>query len=161
MSTSQPSNSAAQPPARCALELPARTRYLAVVRELVARAALEQQFPPPEVTKTVMAVDEACVNIIEHAYSDDDYQPTRRIAIELEAQPSELVIVIADRSQCPFSPLEAPACDVETYLRSGERRGLGLLILRNFMDAISHSFEAGRGNRLRLVKHCTRSQSSA
>jgi anti-sigma regulatory factor (Ser/Thr protein kinase) len=143
-----------------ALELPARTRYLAVVRELVARAALEQRFPPPEVTKTVMAVDEACVNIIEHAYSDDDSRPTRRIVVEMEARPAELVITIGDRSRSRFSPLEAPPSDLETYLRSGERRGLGLLILRNFMDAISHTFEAGRGNRLRLVKYGARSRSS-
>jgi anti-sigma regulatory factor (Ser/Thr protein kinase) len=148
-------------PDRFVLELPARTRYLAVVRELVARAALEQRFPPPEVTKTVMAVDEACVNIIQHAYSDDDSHPTRRIAIELEARPAELVVVIGDRARCPFSPLEASPCDLEAYFRSGERRGLGLLILRNFMDAISHSFEAGRGNRLRLVKYCGPSRTSS
>jgi len=147
-------------PNRFVLRVPADTAYLAVAREFVATAAAEQGFPHGEVAKAVMAVDEACVNVIEHAYRPDEPLASRLLEVAIEADPTRLLVTVADRAQAPFSPLDHPAPDLEGFLAAGRRKGLGILILRTFMDDVSHSYHPGRGNELRLVKYASPQASS-
>ena len=146
--------------ARLTLHLPAETGYLAVIRELVAAAAREHRFPARDVAKVVMAVDEACVNVVEHAYGAAGSPAQRPIEVGVEADASRLVVTIADRSPVAFSPLQAQVADVKSYWDSGRRKGLGIVILRQFMDQVSHSYQPGRGNELRLVKYLSPEQPS-
>lgn len=151
---------AASPDARAAarfvLRLPAETGYLAVIRELVAAAAREQALPAGELAKVVMAVDEACVNVVEHAYRGEAAPASPSIEVRVRADPSRLVVTIADRSAVAFSPMDHAVPDLSSYWEAGRPKGLGILILRRFMDRVSHSYLPGRGNRLRLVKYLTR-----
>lgn len=153
MTSGDPHGAGPPCPEHFALHLPARARYLAIIRELVAKAALEHGFAPLETAKAVMAVDEACVNVIEHAYGGHESATARRIAIRVDARPAELIVTIADRARGRFSPLDGAPGDLESYWSSEEKRGLGLVILRRFVDSVSHSYEPGRGNELRLVKY--------
>ena len=148
------------PPTRIMLDLPARTRYLTIIRELVALAAVEHHYPPGEIAKTVMAVDEACANIIEHAYLPDDSRADPRINIRVDASRTQLAVTIGDQAQCSFSPAAKPKDDIDGYWASGAGHGLGLVILHHFMDRISHSYEPGRGNELRLIKYAGRHQAA-
>ncbi|MFP4058205.1 MAG: ATP-binding protein [Candidatus Brocadiia bacterium] len=143
---------------QCALRLPADTGYLAAVRELVASAARRLGLAMPEVAKTVMAVDEACVNVVQHGYRGQR-RGILEVAVEVEA--TRLTVTIADRSPAPFSPLEHPAPDLEAYWAAPSRPGLGILILRQFMDHVSHTYLPGQGNRLRLVKYAAGKAPSA
>jgi len=142
---------------RFVLRLPAQTGYLAVVRELIAAATREHAFPPHDVAKVVMAVDEACVNVVEHAYADagSDALP---LEVVVSVDPHCLDVTIVDQASTEFSPLDHPLPDLEHLWESGERGGLGVLILRQFMDHVSHSYQPGRGNSLRLVKYVSSAQ---
>lgn len=137
---------------RFVLRLPAQTGYLAVVRELVAAATREHAFSPHDIAKIVMAVDEACVNVVEHAYPDADAEPLP-LEVVVSVDPQRVDVTIADQARARFSPLDHPVPDLESFWESGERGGLGVLILRQFMDHVSHSYQPGRGNALHLVKH--------
>lgn len=139
--------------AESVLEVPAATEYLTVIRELVAAAAREYGFPQAELTMIVMAVDEACVNVVEHAYGSEADPERARLEIRLDVAPARLDVTIRDRSSVAFSPLDHAMPDLASYWESGSRRGLGILILRRFMDHVSHSYSPGSGNLLHLVKH--------
>jgi len=144
---------AARGHAQSVLEVPAATSYLAVIRELVVAAAREYCFPATELAKIVMAVDEACVNVVEHAYGGEADLEHARIEIRLDVGPGRLDVTILDRSPVAFSPLGHTVPDLAAYLESGGPKGLGILILLRFMDQVSHSYSPGSGNRLHLVKY--------
>ena len=50
------------------LAIPSSTRYLEDVRNFVVLHAQEADFPEDAVEQFKIAVDEACTNVIEHAY---------------------------------------------------------------------------------------------
>ncbi|HEX9960769.1 MAG TPA: ATP-binding protein, partial [Pyrinomonadaceae bacterium] len=53
------------------LQVPSSTENLALIREFVSSAATQAGFDEKEVAKLELAVDEACANVIEHAYDHD------------------------------------------------------------------------------------------
>ena len=52
------------------IEAPGHGSYLAYIRNLIGDLARQVGFPEDEVAKIEMAVDEACSNVVEHAYAD-------------------------------------------------------------------------------------------
>jgi serine/threonine-protein kinase RsbW len=149
-SSGHPASSAAN---SCHLKVPGTPEALPQIRELVATAARHSGFSDPEIAKIEMAIDEACSNIIEHAYR---HQPGHlEIEIEVNERPDRLEIVILDYSKTEFAVNNAPAVDVEDYLSEHRQRGLGLYIIRSFVDHVEHRFVCGRGNELRLTKFLT------
>ena len=134
-------------------QCPQCAQTLAAIRELVVAAAREHHFPATELAKIVMAVDEACVNVVEHAYGGEADRERARLEIRLHVAPGRLDVTILDRSPTAFSPLDHALPDLAAYLESGGPKGLGILILRRFMDKVSHSYSPGSGNRLHLVKY--------
>jgi len=161
MTADSPDRALAQDSARAVLRIPARTVYLAAVRELVAAVARELEFPQTEITRAVMAVDEACVNIIEHAYPPHEPPDCCPIEVDIEGDATRLLVTITDRARVAFSPVDHPTPDLASYWTAGRRKGLGLLIVRTFMDDVSHAYRPGRGNELRLVKYASRQPSPA
>ena len=50
------------------LQVPSSTENLALIREFVSSAAQQAGFDNNEIARLELAVDEACANVIEHAY---------------------------------------------------------------------------------------------
>ena len=65
------------------LSVPAEEGQLSRVRDFVAEVCEEASFNPREISNTKLAVDEACTNIVKHAYSDKEG------AIEIRATVTE------------------------------------------------------------------------
>lgn len=132
------------------LRLPGTPNSLPQVRRAVVEAAERCGFEEDEVAKIEMAVGEACSNVIEHAYLT---QPLR-LEIELRIQrfSNRLEITILDYSTINFPVDEVPDVPLGDYIETERRRGLGLYIIRNFVDRVEHRFICGQGNELRLVK---------
>ncbi|MDQ3813001.1 MAG: ATP-binding protein [Armatimonadota bacterium] len=131
--------------------LPGTPNSLPQIRKLVVEAAERCGFADEDVGKIEMAVGEACSNIIEHAYRT---QP-QALDIELHISefPNRMEIIILDYSTINFPVDAAPGVDLDTYLGTDRRRGLGLYIIRSFVDHVEHRFICGQGNELRLVKY--------
>ena len=53
------------------LQVPSSTENLALIREFVSSAAGQAGFDEKDIGKLELAVDEACANVIEHAYGHD------------------------------------------------------------------------------------------
>jgi serine/threonine-protein kinase RsbW len=133
------------------LLMPGNPNALPQIREIVVEAAERSGFDPEEVAKIEMAVGEACSNIIEHAYRTQPLRP--EIEIDIQEFPNRLEITILDYSTINFPVDEAPNLNIDDYIATQSRRGLGLYIIRNFVDKVEHRFVCGQGNQLRLVKY--------
>ena len=126
------------------------------VRRMVTQAATRCGFAPEEIAKIEMAVDEACTNIIEHAYHAlrEHHLPEQaEIEVHAHEHPDRLEITILDHSLQDFPVLDhAPEC-MDEYFSEQKKRGMGLFIIRSFVDDVKHRFVDGRGNELLLVKY--------
>ena len=130
---------------------PGTPNSLPQIRQMVVYAAQRCGFNDEDTAKIEMAVGEACSNIIEHAYLT---QPLRQeLEILAHQFPDRLEITILDYSTINFPIDEAPGVELDDYIETERRRGLGLYIIRNFVDRIEHRFICGQGNELRLVKY--------
>ena len=108
------------------------------------------QFSDEDIAKIEMAVGEACTNIIEHAYVT---QPLREeIDVFVQPLPDRLEITLLDYSTINFPIDDSSGIALDDYIDTQRRRGLGLYIIRTFVDAVEHRFICGQGNELRLVK---------
>jgi serine/threonine-protein kinase RsbW len=128
---------------------PGRFSYLAEIGEFVTRAAGAAGLSPDAVYAVEMAVDEACTNIIMHAYGGEG-----RGDIECTCQINGrgLTVTLRDRG-CSFDPSSVPDPDVDTEIQDRQEGGLGLYLMRNLMDDVRFEFSSDAGNVLTLVKH--------
>jgi serine/threonine-protein kinase RsbW len=127
---------------------PARYEKLAAIDEFVAEAAERAGFDSRTVYQIQLAVDEACSNIIEHAYGGED-----RGVIECSQriQDGTLTVVLRDYGQ-PFDPASVPEPDITADLDERTGGGLGLYFMYHIMDEVIFDFESQAGNVLTLVK---------
>ena len=133
------------------LQLPGTPDSLPRIREAVVDAAEKCGFDGAEVAKIEMAVGEACSNIIEHAYLT---QPLRHeIEVSVITFADRIEVTVNDYSTINFPVDEMPGVPLDDYIEAQRRRGLGLYIIRNFVDHVEHRFICGKGNELRLIKY--------
>jgi serine/threonine-protein kinase RsbW len=96
-----------------------------------------------------LAGEEACCNIVNHAYAGVEPGP---ISLELRVEAERVVLLLEDRAPA-FSPADAPRPDLSADWEERPLGGLGWHLMREVMDEIHHEPLAGGGNRLELVKH--------
>lgn len=95
-----------------------------------------------------LAIDEVITNIIHYAYSDDD---THIINIQLLMSDNALTLTIEDDG-IPFNPLDTTTPDTESSLEDRPIGGLGLHLVKNFMDEYHYTY-LDKKNRLTLKKN--------
>jgi anti-sigma regulatory factor (Ser/Thr protein kinase) len=122
-------------------------RSLAKIGQFVVQAAQDADLDPKAVYKVQTAVDEACTNIIEHAYADD---PHGEIGCTCTIRAGELVITLTDTGEA-FDPTQAPKPDLTSRLEDRQVGGLGIHLIRSMMDEVSYTVE-GSSNKLTLTK---------
>jgi anti-sigma regulatory factor (Ser/Thr protein kinase) len=127
------------------LTVPARADRLQLIRLTVDWAAGEAGFGQSMRENLVLAVDEACQNVVRHGYGGDSDAPLR---IRAELSGDALVLRVIDAAP-PVDPLR---------IRSrapGDPRpgGLGTRLMRELLDEVAYEETgADQGNVLRLVK---------
>lgn len=138
------------------LQTPGHGSYLAYIRAIIGDLARKVGFPDDEIAKIEMAVDEACANVVEHAYeSRKEWHWNHRdpeIRLDVRAEDGRLVIEINDHGQRFDFGSYSPA-DIESRIQEMQPRGYGILIMRKFMDEVHYSSDDSTGNTLRLVKY--------
>lgn len=94
------------------------------------------------------AVDEACSNIIEHAYGGEN---RGEIIIECLTSPGMLTIKLKDFGAA-FDPDLINTPKLDTCLEERPDRGLGLFFIRRWMDSVHFEFSDKHGNVLTMIK---------
>ena len=130
------------------ITIPSRTERLIDVRTFVANAAMACGFGESDVDNITLAVDEACTNIIKHAYN---YDTNKKIDVDVFANGTKLEIVISDNGK-NFNPDAVPTPNMKEYIAQHRRGGLGMYLMKRIMDSVEFSFQANK-NTLRMVKH--------
>ena len=127
------------------LQLPARPERLCLIRVLVKRAAELAGCDTELSDKLVIAVNEACMNIIKHAYKGDD---SGEIILEILNNDESLFFRLLDNAE-PIDLDSVKPRDLED-IRPG---GLGTHFIREIMDEwhMGH-LEGGAGNYLEMIK---------
>lgn len=133
------------------------TEHLLEVREFVAGAARQFGFSEEETSKIALAVDEACTNIIKHAYQ---YQPDQRITVSIYREPTKLEISIVDEGK-KFDPESIKPLDLKDHLTHYRRGGLGVYLMKTLMDKVEYNTLSGKKNEVRLTKFVQSVRSSA
>lgn len=130
------------------LQVPSSTENLALVREFVCALGEQAGFSENETIKLALAVDEACTNVIEHAYQNEAaHEVTVRVTVDEE----EIAFEVIDRGR-GFDPAMEPALPLEELIRRRRGGGLGLRLIRTIMDDVQYRIVPGQMNELRMVK---------
>lgn len=132
------------------IRVPATTEHLTEIRDFVRAKIGALDFTEFEVNGIVLAVDEACANLILHAYHDD---PTQVIEVHVGATDDVARVRIMDTAP-PFDPSKAELPDMRQYLTERRHGGLGILIMSRVMDEIKYEPSHGPSgaNMLTLTK---------
>ena len=139
------------------LTIPGRFDQIKEACDFVCAGAEEVGFHEDEVFRIQLACDEACTNIIEHAYGAED---EGAIAVSWQYDEGAFMIVLRDFGR-PFRPEEIPAPSVPHNPGSHDELkvgGLGLHFMRTLMDEVTFSFDE-KGNELVMVKYLRSSTS--
>jgi len=130
----------------CELTVPGRLEDLATICEFVGQAAQQAGASKRAIFDIQLAVDEACTNIIEHAYGGDGGE----ICLRCECDGDDFEVVIRDQGR-PFDPQAVPKPDVKAELDKRQEGGLGVYFMRCLMDEVRFRFDP-QSNELRMVK---------
>ncbi len=134
------------------LHIESRTERLIAVREFVSDEAREFGFTDEDVSKIALAVDEACTNIIKHAYRFD---PNRDITVTVKSKNGAFEITIHD-SGAGFDPSRLQAPDMKDYFSNYRKGGLGVYLMKRLMDKVEYEIKPGKRNEVRLTKYLSR-----
>lgn len=124
-------------------------RNLAKISDFIIEITTNEGFSGKDVYAIQTAVDEACANIIDHAYQGENIGD---IIITLVTFPKYIKIIIED-SGTPFDPDSVPAPDITSPLEIRKERGLGVFFIRKLMDEAIFDFSSPKGNTLTLIKN--------
>lgn len=131
----------------CELVVPGRADQLDAIRELVARSAQEAGLDEQDVFQVQLSVDEACANIIDHAYAGTSGGD---IVVRCCWTEEALTITLCDCGK-PFDPASIPPPNLDNNLESRTPGGLGLYFMYRMMDEVRFEFKE-TCNMLTMVK---------
>jgi serine/threonine-protein kinase RsbW len=121
---------------------------LDAIRDFVGEFAERAGFSGKEVYAVQLATDEACSNVIEHAYEGIE---GGKIEISCEALGDALTIVIHDHG-VEFDITKVRQPDIGKKLEDREIGGLGIYLIQKLMDEVRFKSSAETGNVLTMVK---------
>lgn len=130
------------------LTIPSSTRFLDDVRRFVERHAQAAEFSEDDVARFKLAVDEACTNVIEHAYADEE---NHEIDVAIIIDSDRLTIRIRDRGRAFNEDSYSPP-DIFEYVRRRRGGGLGVHLMHQLMDQVEYK-SRGRVNEVHLTKY--------
>ncbi len=135
------------------LSLPARHNQLVVFAREARAAAGEAGMSEAEAYRVELAVDEACANIVDHAYAGDPGE----IDMEIAWVPAKTFVVTLTDQGRPFIVPEGPPASPPKSIEELRVGGLGLRIIRQAMSDARWEFGVGAAdgrtvNRLTMTR---------
>lgn len=127
-----------------ALTVPSHPKFLYIVRNVIYLLAINSGFSKKEARQIVLAVDEACSNIIKYAYGGD---ATKTISITVANEPDQLSVRLIDLGRKVDAAKIAPR-DLDD-VRPG---GLGTHFMGAVFDTIVYDTDQEQGTVLTLLK---------
>lgn len=122
---------------------------LSQIREFVRRRASEAGLNLKKIESVVLAVDEACSNLIHYGLDFDD---SKKIKVHTSIDENEFVIKIEDNCTS-FDPRSNPSPNMDDYFKRFKKGGLGIHIMKSIIDKIEYlpSSPTRDSNQLKLI----------
>jgi anti-sigma regulatory factor (Ser/Thr protein kinase) len=105
-----------------------------------------------------LAVEEACVNVMRHAYRDREPGELTLDVAHAPWQGVPAIRVLVQDHGMPFDPLQLAAPQLGTEAEQLSIGGLGVHLMRQVVDVLRYHHDAATGNNLMLVKYMNRGQ---
>lgn len=127
------------------ITVPSHPKYLSVVRAVTASMAQLHEMTETVIDDIKLAVDEACSNVIKHAYKGET---GRKITLKYTIQRGTFTVSIDDNGvKLAIEQMKGRSLD---DVRPG---GLGVHFIRRVFDVVKLDNRKRRGNRLILIKY--------
>lgn len=133
---------------RFAVYVPSSTENLALIRDFVGNIARQAGMQEAELSMISLAVDEACANVIEHAYGLDQ---TQEVIVRVTLDADALTIQVIDTGK-GFDPASIEQKDVKKLMAERRSGGLGMRVMKIVMDEVQYSMKPGQRNELTMIK---------
>lgn len=132
------------------LKIPSKTDNLEIIRSFVSHVAELVGFNADETYKIELAVDEACANIIKHAYEKINNDHEIDLVIELDFD--KMVIYVTDHGK-GFDVKNILNKDVKEYLAEMRVGGLGIHLIKALMDDVEFISKPGEKTQVKMTKY--------
>lgn len=129
------------------LQLPATPEDVMRGVEHLEQFCHEQHVPQKAIQALMLSVEEMASNIVNHAYQRDAQQTFR---LTLQHYDDRFVVELRDHGPA-FDPLQATEPDLETDPDERDIGGLGIHLVRHYMEGLHYAREDGE-NVLRMTK---------
>ena len=126
------------------LTVPSHPKYLYVIRSVLYPVMVDAGFSKKEARKIVLAVDEACSNIIKYAYEGDH---SKVIALRVFFEKTKIVIELKDSGKKPDVSKIVPR-----KLDDIKPGGLGTHFMAEVFDNVEYKTSGDEGTILTLEK---------
>ena len=130
------------------LHVPSSTENLSMIRDFVKSIGLQSGMGDMDVARLELAVDEACANVMEHAYDADD---TKEVSIRAIVDDASVQIEVIDSGK-GFDPAAVEQLKLEELVSAKRTGGLGMRLMKSFMDEVHYEMKTGVKNELKMVK---------
>ena len=127
---------------------PAHFNQLEIIRDFVNQASMDAGMDEEGRCAIEMAVDEACSNIIEHAYKG---MVPGDIECTCDHDAHRMTIILRDHGK-PFDPDTVDTPDLTNPLSKRKIGGLGVYLINSLMDEVRYEAQSETGNILTLVR---------
>ena len=127
------------------ITIPSHPKFLSVTRAVTGRIGQLYEFAEETTEEIKLAVDEACANVIKHAYKGDT---SKKIMLKYQVTRDAFTVIIED------SGITARADLIRgRNLDDVRPGGLGVHFIKKVFDTFEFHKRKGKGNRLTLIKH--------
>jgi anti-sigma regulatory factor (Ser/Thr protein kinase) len=92
---------------------------------------------PKDIYAVQLSVDEACTNIIQHAYSNRN-SGNIVIRCKLSVRGNQFVVCIIDWGKS-FDPTKVPTPNTQSNLNERREGGLGFFLITKLMDTVKYN----------------------
>ncbi|UCE04910.1 MAG: ATP-binding protein [bacterium] len=130
------------------IRIPSKPKFLKIIRAGMNHICETMGFSQEESNNITLAVDEACSNIIKHAYGGSTNKP---IHVKCVLSEDRLEVILRDfGKKADESEIKSRELD---DVRPG---GLGVHLIKSVMDIVRYDNSYEQGNQLQLVKYVRR-----
>jgi len=130
------------------LKVPSSTENLALIREFVTSVGKQALMKDTDISELELAVDEACANVIEHAYGHDI---SKEVMIRAIFDEMEVRISVIDTGK-GFDPNKLKSESIEKLVSQRKSGGLGIRLIKSLMDEVRVEIIPGQKNELHMMK---------
>ena len=136
------------------IRLPNQLQYLPILAEFVGCVCRSHEVTDKDIEDILLAVDEACTNIIKYAYQ---VGPINYFKVRISFERDLVQIDLLDQGK-RFNPLEIPLPDKKRLGADEKGLGLGVYFMKQVMDDIRYHYSPNEGNHLALIKRIYQSK---